>query len=205
MQIAIHFNPAEDNADEVIEAVESIYLQFGESAQPLVAPASAPAGTAPVTQAAATQRDAEGLPWDARIHTDPAKVGKDGKWSAKRKLDAAFVAQVKAELMGTPAAGANVPAQLVTPAATPALTLPALTLPAATPAPVVLTGYQELVKLFGEHLQTAENPQGRMSDAWARQSLLSLGVANGQLEAAAAMPDDQVRQIVAAFRGALGV
>lgn len=43
--------------------------------------------------------DSEGLPWDARIHTDSkTKLKKEGTWKLKRNIDKALVAQVKAQL-----------------------------------------------------------------------------------------------------------
>jgi hypothetical protein len=45
------------------------------------------------------ERDTEGLPWDARIHSTPAtKNAGDGRWRAKRGLDDATKAAVTAEL-----------------------------------------------------------------------------------------------------------
>lgn len=43
--------------------------------------------------------DATGLPWDARIHADPASIIGSGHWRKKRNLkDEAFIATVEAEL-----------------------------------------------------------------------------------------------------------
>lgn len=221
MQHAVFFNPAEDGLDDVLDSVERVYLATegvtasAAPATPNVIPAGAPAGATPVPQAAAAalvpaapqaaaavQRDADGLPHDERIHTVPAKIGSNGKWAAKRKLDAAFVSQVIAELRGAAPTPAAAPApqqqQLQAPAA---LTAPA----SLTPPAAAMTGYQELCALFGKELQTATNPNGKMPESWARQSLSTWGVPNGQLEAAATMPDDHVRQMVAAIRTALGL
>lgn len=50
------------------------------------------------TQADATGVDKNGLPWDDRIHSTPAKLTKKGEWRAKRGINDALVAQVEAEL-----------------------------------------------------------------------------------------------------------
>lgn len=51
---------------------------------------------------AQTSLDANGRPWDARIHSTPAKQNADGTWRAKRGVTAELVAEVEAELAGSP-------------------------------------------------------------------------------------------------------
>jgi len=71
--------------------------------QPVVEPVAETIQTvAPKTPKIPADRegvDSEGLPWDARIH-GAGKIAKnnDGTWRAKRGVDDALVAQVKAEL-----------------------------------------------------------------------------------------------------------
>lgn len=48
------------------------------------------------------EHDANGRPWDARIHSTPAKQNADGTWRAKRGVAAELVAAVEAELAGSP-------------------------------------------------------------------------------------------------------
>jgi hypothetical protein len=50
--------------------------------------------------------DADGLPWDERIHAPSKGQNKDGTWRKKKKLDDAFVAGVEAELRQKPATAA---------------------------------------------------------------------------------------------------
>lgn len=45
-----------------------------------------------------TELDAEGLPWDDRIHTRTKSTTKDGLWRVKRNIDAAFEQAIKQEL-----------------------------------------------------------------------------------------------------------
>lgn len=42
--------------------------------------------------------DAEGIPWDSRIHASSGKKVKAGTWTMKRNVEDAFVVQVKEEL-----------------------------------------------------------------------------------------------------------
>lgn len=70
------------------------------ASQPLVPP---PVNAAHVnTESAAPTNpanvDKNGLPWDARIHSDPAKQTDKGVWRKKRGVDDATVAKVEAEL-----------------------------------------------------------------------------------------------------------
>lgn len=92
-------------------------------------PASAPS-TAAATPSNGVDLDADGLPWDERIHAGSKTKTTKGVWTAKRGVnDGAFIAKVKAELralMAIPAAPAAPPAQAQIP-------MP----PAAPPAPIV--------------------------------------------------------------------
>ena len=78
--------------------------------------------------------DADGLPWDERIHAPSKGQNKDGTWRKKKKLDDAFVAGVEAELrQQQPATAApTVPTMPPAPGA-PATAAP--TVPTMPPAP----------------------------------------------------------------------
>lgn len=117
-----------------------------ESLPPPAAPPAAPVAAAP----AGVEVDAEGLPYDKRIHSSPASKKKDGKWRGKRGLDDATRQAVTAELkqaMAAPAPAASpVPPPMFEEAA-PGVPLPPTEPPvdaatafgagAATPAPSV--------------------------------------------------------------------
>lgn len=103
---------------------------------------AAPAGgSAPV--AAAPERgdvDADGIPWDARIHSEGKAKSKDNKWRLKRGVSDDVRAQVKAELkaaMGAPAPAVPPPPAggAETVAAPPPPPTPAAPAPVAAPAP----------------------------------------------------------------------
>lgn len=85
-----------------------------------------------------TELDAEGIPWDKRIHaSSKGKVAK-GTWRTKRGLDVEVLAQVKAELLQNIHLAANpvaIPAAPITPA-TPAVAAPVVEVPPVI-APVV--------------------------------------------------------------------
>lgn len=89
---------------------------------PVPVPPPAPAVTAPAAPAAPSslagiEVDADGLPWDARIHAGGRATNADGRWRQKRGLnDAALKARVEAELRQAMGAAASVPVPLPLPA-----------------------------------------------------------------------------------------
>lgn len=85
-----------------------------EPAPPQIAPAAqAQPATAPPSDSGAVETDAEGLPWDTRIHSSNQKKTGNGNWQKKRNLDPSTYEAVRAEYLGgvTPAAEPN-PAQV---------------------------------------------------------------------------------------------
>ncbi len=90
---------------------------------------AAPAPTvpaAPLTPAPGVELDADGLPWDARIHSESRTKVVAGTWKYKRGVDPRLVEEVEAELRAV--MGVPVPAA------------PAPTPPAAAPAPIPPAG-----------------------------------------------------------------
>lgn len=60
------------------------------------------------------ETDAEGLPWDERIHSSNQKTKADGSWHRKKGITDDYFEEIKAELMGTPIEQAQqAPAQVV--------------------------------------------------------------------------------------------
>lgn len=107
-----------------------------------------PVNTAPTTttpgvasSAAGVDLDANGLPWDGRIHADSKSKIADGTWRKKRNLDPATLAQVEAELRqvmgatGAPLAPTVAPS-VPTPPPAPVAPVTA-NLPTASASPVV--------------------------------------------------------------------
>lgn len=157
--------PAEQAEAEYLEQVAETGLDpaaaFGGNSTPGAATATAVAGTmpsaptssAPTTTAsvgAGIELDAEGLPWDKRIHSDAAeRKTQKGVWKKRRGVQDAVVTQVEAELRAALAAN---PGTIAAPAG--AVTIPqggvlgesavhvepaAASVELAQPAPVTIT------------------------------------------------------------------
>lgn len=129
-------------------------------------PSAAPAQTG-------AQVDADGLPWDARIHAGSRGTNKDGRWTAKRGLnDDAFVKRVQDELravqaipvpvpvppamvtheaatQGLPTAAGSVPLPPV-----PNVAPPIPTAPAATVSPSFPTDFPAMMAALAPHFVT---------------------------------------------------
>lgn len=77
---------------------------------------AAPAPSAPPAPAAApgtdtVELDADGLPWDPRIHSDATeRKAKTGKWKTRKNLPDGYKEQIEAELRGVPVAATPAPA-----------------------------------------------------------------------------------------------
>lgn len=94
--------------DEALLAQE--YLREVTEQRPLpVAPSASAPPPAPAPAAPApngVQLDADGLPWDARIHSDAAvKLSAKGQWKTRKNLPDGYKAQIEAELRAVMAAG----------------------------------------------------------------------------------------------------
>lgn len=102
------------------------------------APVAANIPTTPDTAAVATAsngRDKDGLPWDARVHSETRKMNADGTWRYRRNLDALVKAAVTAELKALYGGQLTIQTGMVSlPAAPPAPQAPPA--PTAPPAPV---------------------------------------------------------------------
>lgn len=77
---------------------------------PPLPPAPAAPAPAPAAGPGGVELDADGLPYDKRIHANPPSKKKDGKWRGKRGLDDATRQAVTAELRAALAAPAPAPA-----------------------------------------------------------------------------------------------
>ena len=111
------------------------------------------------TEADTTTVDAEGIPWDDRIHSTPAKRTKNGIWRKKRGVQESMISQVEAELKAKLAA-TPVPPQ---PAPAPA---PMATPPAAAPQqPAPPAAGSVDFSAFMQHIQS-KLPTGEMDAAY---------------------------------------
>jgi hypothetical protein len=113
---------------------------------PPIAPTSstahAPVNGTPTPVAATPDKDAAGLPWDARIHSSSKALNADGTWRVRRGLNPVIKNQVEAELRApkVPAMPGNVPPAPPAPVAAGSDTAVAVVPPAppvtAPPVPV---------------------------------------------------------------------
>lgn len=119
-----------------------------EAPNTLAVPA-APVTSIPVALSNGVELDADGLPWDARIHSGPADKrpkNADGRWRRGRGVDDAQFNVVAAELrqiMGVPGPAAPLappvaPVPVPVPPAVASAPIPVPPAPQPTPAPVVM-------------------------------------------------------------------
>lgn len=148
--------------EELERQKRNAYATMKDTFSPTVTPPPVPTGL-PVTTPGAL--DADGIPWDNRIHTAAKTQCKDGTWKLRPGVDKDLVAQVKAQLQGVQAlpvpappveAAPTIPAP---PVADPAAALFAPPPPAATvAAPVASQGapapatFAELIKALTPRL-----------------------------------------------------
>lgn len=126
----------------------------GDTSQPIApsadpaatptSPASSPNGSDAATSVSPSDRDFDGLPWDARIHSSNKKKSADGRWMKRRGVSNDTVGKVQAELRAALAANPAPPASAVTPAspvtAPPPPAAPVAPLAPVPPAPAPVPG-----------------------------------------------------------------
>ena len=180
------------------------------------------AATAPTAApASAPDRDASGLPWDARIHASTKTRKADGTWTAKRNVDEALRVAVEAELRGQVAAIAQAGAVPPAPPAAPTLVaqpappaVPTLVAqpappaaPAATAVPTPPTAAEAGPATFAE-MMAAATPLFT-SHAVAAPAAMSAALAQHGLTGYADLNNPShvgmVPSVFAAFKAALGV
>lgn len=150
-------------------------------APPTVPAAVAPAAPVAPPSPAGIEVDADGLPWDARIHAGGRAKNADGRWRQKRGLnDAALKNRVEAELRQAMGAAASVP--VVPPAAPPSPpapptvpvpAAPAASTTAAPPAPSEEAAPQFLARVGGM-LASGALTQDRLNAALASAGLSTM-------------------------------
>lgn len=108
-------------------------------AAPTAPVAAAPTAPAAPSSPAGVELDKNGLPWDARIHSESRNKVADGSWRQRRNLDPTVKANVEAELrhlMALNAGGAPAVPPAAPPAPPPAAAVPQPPTPAPAPAAV---------------------------------------------------------------------
>lgn len=201
-KISITFDPATDSAATVAELVSRIYGNRADTIAPEDRPDVGETQTAPTDASGAIVLDKNGLPWDKRIHSDPASMTDKGVWRKKRGVDEVAFNAVAAELRAAQPAQPPLPpaaAAGVTPP--PTLGLPALT----PPAPKGPTPYETFVNFLAEHMHGPANPTGRLTEDYVKTGLVGMGVASGEVPELQTATPDQIGAISNAFRTALGL
>lgn len=190
----ITFDTDKDTIDKVLAVTHAAFGVTQE--RPIVqavlsagGPVSLSAEDNPATGIDTTQKDKDGLPWDARVHSTPPTMTESGYWRAKRGRKDEDYATVKAEY--SPAAPAAAP---------PAPSMPPA--PAPVPAPAAKTAYQKLADFFAS---AVANGTGGATADWLKSSLEGMGVADGNIVNLQGEPEDKLEQIHASFKTALGV
>lgn len=171
-----------DTTTDTLAAVLAVtHAAFGVAAEPAAASAAAAdlGADNPAAGIDVTQRDKDGMPWDVRVHSTPAKMNADGTWKAKRGRSDAEYAAVRAEYATPPAAtqGAVTPppaAADITPPPAAGITPPPATL---TPPPAAtITPYQRLFDYLA-----AKTAAGRAPVEWIKESLEGYQVQDGNI------------------------
>lgn len=121
------------------EVTEQRPLAVAPTAPQAPTPPAPSAAPAPAAAGGEVELDVDGLPWDARIHSDATeRKAKTGKWKTRKNLPDGYKEQIEAELRGVPlqptAPVAPAPAATPAPAAAPSAPSPvAIVAPAPTP------------------------------------------------------------------------
>lgn len=140
-----------------------------------------------------TQKDKDGLPWDARVHSTPPNMNADGLWRAKRGRTAEDYAAVKASYAPAPAATPQPPAAPPAPPAMPGTPAP------LTPAPLS-SAYKELSDFLAQ-VASKDDVHAK----WVKDSLTNMRVADGDVLNLQGEPDDRLAEIMQVFKTSLGV
>ena len=191
--------PMDADAEQVQRAIERISRAFG-----LTATNSAPAADAQITpqEIVNAELDADGLPWDERIHAGSKTRTQKGVWTSRRGLDEAVRDAVIAELrqmypvaeVAAPAAAAPVApvaeAAPVTEAAPVAPVAPVISI-----APAQLTPYSQLVDWIAKNTGVGKS----LPANWADEQFAANGMSLPQL----ATNQELSAAFLDAFRNAL--
>lgn len=127
-------------------------------------PAPVPAPVPPAPAGSAVELDADGLPWDSRIHSDATvRKAATGKWKTRKNLAAGYKEQIEAELRAVMAAPTATTASVSAPAPAPAApSAPAApTPPSATAAAPAAPGAMTFAD-FTRYLVSNKVDQGKV-------------------------------------------
>lgn len=204
---SLHFDTAVTPIAAVIAAVQAAYGASTVAATPGLPIADNPASGTDDNEAGTggsfdpNTADADGLPWDERIHSGGKTRTSKGVWTKKKGVQPAFVAQVAAELRARSAQGGAVtqPAATLQPVGAPATGLPALGgMPALTPPVQQLTPFESLIHFIAE--QQRQRPE--FTATYVSDSLKSWGFVDEQGNGSTAKLQNQAPEVIANVRAA---
>lgn len=137
---------------------------------PALAP-SAPPG--PATTGAAVEVDADGFPWDERIHSNAAeRKAATGKWKTRKNLPAGYKEQIEAELRGASPATPPATSAAPTPAVTATPPAPSVApAPPAPSAPAPTSGFPAFTGWMMGHIKAGTLDQTKLTLACQKQGL----------------------------------
>ena len=185
--------PMDADAEQVQRAIERISRAFG-----LTATDSAPAADVQITpqEIVNAELDADGLPWDERIHAGSKTRTQKGAWTSRRGLDEAVRDAVVAELRqmypAAPVAAAPVAAPVVPVAP---IVEAAPVAPTISIAPSQLTPYSQLVDWIAKNTGVGKS----LPANWADEQFAANGMSLPQL----ATNQELSAAFLDAFRNAL--
>ena len=206
MRISISFDPSQDTEQELASVIGRIYAT-GTRAPVTIHPDDNPetgddVSFAPVDTSAL---DKDGLPWDGRIHSTPARMTQKGLWRRRKGVEDATYDAVAAELRA-PAAPPVAPAPPAAPAApmppAPPAAPPAPPAPPVPAAPKEPTPYESFVAWIADHVAKATSG---VTEEWVQQALAAYGVEDGKVVNLQNAAPDFIATIRTAIAGALGV
>lgn len=229
MKITLEFNSGE-TASDIVNAVVGVFgspapaAPAQQTAAPTLHPMDNPAAGVDAEDAGAAStatHDAEGSPWDARIHSDKKTMTEKNVWRKRKGVAPPQIAAVQAELRAagkyaaapapapvvTVPAGPGATATIITPPAAPAMAPLPQAVPPAPPLPAapVETPYSTFVNFVAGHLNTTANPAGRLTEQWVSDALKSLGVVGGTVVELQHAQPEQIKTIHNTIANALGV
>ena len=177
--------PMDADAEQVQQAIERISRAFG-----LTATNSAPAADAQITpqEIVNAELDADGLPWDERIHAGSKTRTQKGVWTSRRGLDEAVRDAVIAELRQMDPAAPVAPIVEAAPVVAPVA-------PVISIAPAQLTPYSQLVDWIAKNTGVGKS----LPANWADEQFAANGMSLPQL----ATNQELSAAFLDAFRNAL--
>lgn len=211
MEIAFKFNSGE-TPQQIVAAITGFFGVVNQGSHVVNVVTSPGAALTPPTPPAPEEEagiaanpatiDATGIPYDARIHSDPPQMTTKNVWRKKRGVADTLVANVTAELKAKAGSVAQPPAAATPPALAPIA--PPAAAPLAPP-PLVQDDYTKFVTFLSSHMA----PAGRLTPEYVNDYLAACGYkdaqGNGSLQVAQSAPVEHIKQLATAFAQALGV